>query len=82
MGCSKSDSVPENEIHKILWNFDTNWSPLPARRPDLEMINKKNITVPANDKVKMKESQKKKKKKKKIDKYLDMARELKKTNKL
>ena len=50
-----------------------------ARRPDLVTVNKKqrtcrieNIAVPANHRVKLKKS-------KKRDKYLDLARELKKT---
>ena len=51
---------------------------IPARRPDLIIINKKKRTckivdfaVPADHRIKQKESEKK-------DKYLDLARELKK----
>ena len=51
---------------------------IPARRPDLIIINKKkrickiiNFTVPADHRIKLKESEKK-------DKYLNPARELKK----
>ena len=73
-------SVQENETHKLLWDFDIQMDPLiSARRPDLIIINKKKRTckivdfaVPANLRIKLKESEKK-------DKYLDLARELKKT---
>ena len=34
----KPESVQEKETHKILWDFD---HPIPARRPDLVLINKK-----------------------------------------
>ena len=51
---------------------------IPARRPDLIIINKKkrtckivNFAVPADHRIKLKECEKK-------DKYLDLARELKK----
>ena len=72
-----------NDTHKLLWNFNIQMDPLiPARRPDL-IINKKkkkkkkrtckivDFAVPADHRVKLKECEKK-------DKYLDLARELKK----
>ena len=72
----KPESVLENEVHKILWDFEIQTDHLiPARRPDLVVINKKQKTcrlvdfsVLADHKVKSKESEKK-------DKYLDLARE-------
>ena len=75
----KPESVLENETHKILWDFEIKTDHLiPARRPDLVLINKKERTcqlvdfaVPADHRVKLKENEK-------IDKYLDLARELKK----
>ena len=68
-----------NDSHKLLWDFDIQTDHLiPARRPDLIIINKKKRTckrvdfaVPADYMIKQKESEKK-------DKYLDLARELKK----
>ena len=71
--------VLENDAHKLLWNFDIHTDPLiSARRPDLKIINKKNISskvidfaVPADHRIKLRECEKK-------DKYLDLARELKK----
>ena len=61
-------------MHKILWDFEIKTDHLiPARRPDLVLINKKERTcqlvdfaVPANHWVKLKENEK-------IDKYLDLA---------
>ena len=75
----KPESVLENETHKILWDFEIQTDHLiTARRPDLVLINKKKRTcqivdfaVPADHRVKLKEIEKK-------DKYLDLARELKK----
>ena len=75
--------VLENDTHKLLWDFDIQTDHLiPARRPDLIIINKKkkkkrtckivDFAVPADHRIKQKESEKK-------DKYLDFARELKKT---
>ena len=71
--------VQENPTHKLLWEFNIQTDHLiPARRPDVIIINKKNkickiddFAVPADHKINMKES-------KKEDKYLDLARELKK----
>ena len=71
--------VVENGTHKLLWDFDIHMNHLiTARRPDLIIINKKKRTckivdfaVPADHRIKLKECEKK-------DKYLDLARELKK----
>ena len=76
------EPVQENDTHKLLWDFDIPMDYLiSARRPDLIIINnnKKNKTskivdfaVPADHRIKLKECEKK-------DKYLDLARKLKKT---
>ena len=68
-------------MHKLLWDFNIQPDHLiPARRPDLIIINKKkkkrickivDFAVPADHRINLKESEKK-------DKYLDLARELKK----
>ena len=72
--------VLENDSHKLLWDFNIQTDHLiPARRPDLIIINKKkkrtckivDFAVPADHRIKQKECEKK-------DKYLDLARELKK----
>ena len=71
--------VLENNTHKLLWDFDIHTDHLiSARGPNLIIINKKkrtfkivNFAVPADHKIKLKECEKK-------DKYLDLARELKK----
>ena len=71
--------VLENATHKILWDFNIQTDHLiPARRPGLIIINKKKWTyqivdfaVPVDHRIKLKECEKK-------DKYLDLARELKK----
>ena len=73
--------VLENDSHKLLWDFNIQTGHLiPARRPDLIIINKKkkkrtwkivDFAVPAHHRIKLKEYEKK-------DKYLDLARELKK----
>ena len=71
--------VLENDSHKLLWDFNIQTDHLiPARRPDLIIINKKKRTckivdfaVQADHTIKLKECEKK-------DKYLDLARELKK----
>ena len=72
--------VLENDTHKLLWDFNIQTDQLiPARRPDLIIINKKKkrickiveFAVPADHWINLKESEKK-------DKYLDLARELKK----
>ena len=72
--------VLENNTHKLLWDFDIHTDHLiSARRPNLIIINKKKRTfkivdyaIPADHRIKLKECEKK-------DKYLDLARELKKT---
>ena len=73
--------VLENDSHKLLWDFDIQTDHLiPARRPDLIIINKKkkkrtckivDFAVPADHRIKQKENEKK-------DEYFDLARELKK----
>ena len=78
--------VLENDTHKLLWDFNIQTDHLIlARRPDLIIINKKkkkkkkekrickivDFVVPANHRINLKEWEKK-------DKYLDLARELKK----
>ena len=70
---------PENNTHKLLWDFDIHTDHLiSARRPDLIIFNKKkrpckivDFAVLADHRIKMKECEKK-------DKHLDLARELKK----
>ena len=71
--------VQENDTHKLQWDFDIQTDHLiSARRPDLIIINKKNKSVKLSTYVsrfttiKIKECEKR-------DKYLDLARELKKT---
>ena len=78
-------SVLENDAHKLLWDFYIQSGHLiTARRPDLIIINKKKkkkkekenlqicrFSVPADHRIKLKECEKK-------DKYLNLARELKK----
>ena len=71
--------VLENDTHKLLLDFGIYTDRLISpRRPDLIIINKKKRTckivdfaVPADDRIKLKECEKK-------DKYMDLARELKK----
>ena len=71
--------VRENDTHKLLWDFNIKTDHLiPARRSDLIIIKKKKRTckivdfdVPVDHRINLKECEKK-------DKYLDLARELKK----
>ena len=71
--------VQENDTHKLLWDFNIQTDHLIlARRPDLIIINKKkrickivDFAVPVDHRVNLKECEKK-------DKYLDLARWLKK----
>ena len=76
--------VLENDTHKLLWDFDIHTDHLISpRRPDLIIIKKKrkkkkkrtckivDFAVLADHRIKLKESSKK-------DKYLNLARELKK----
>ena len=73
------EPILENATHKLLWDFNIQTDHLiSARRPDLIIINKKKRTckivdfaIPADHRIKLKECEKK-------DKYLDLARELKK----
>ena len=72
--------VRENDLHKLLWDFNIQTDHLiPARRPDLIIINKRtrickivDFAVPVDHGINLKKCEKK-------DKYLDLARELKKT---
>ena len=73
------ESILENEMHKLLWNFEIQTDHLiSARRPDLVIIRKKrtyrivDFAVPADHRGRIKESEKR-------DKYLNLAREVKKT---
>ena len=71
--------VLENDTHNLLWDFYIQTDHLiSARKPDLIIINKKKRTckivdfaVLTDHRIKLKENEKK-------DKYLDLARELKK----
>ena len=71
--------VLENDSHKFLWDFNIQTDDLiPARRPDIIIINKGkrickivDFAVLADHRINLKEGEKK-------DKYLDLARELKK----
>ena len=71
--------IDRYDSHKLLWDFNIQTDHLiPARRPDLIIINKRkrickivDFAVPADHRINLKESEKK-------DKYLDLARELKK----
>ena len=76
--------VIENDTHRLLWDFNIHSDQLiSTRRPDLIIINNNNnnnnkqnlqnvdFAVPADHRIKLKECNKK-------DKYLDVARELKK----
>ena len=68
-------SVWENDTYKLLWDFDTQIDHLiSARQPALMIINKKkensqnvDFAVPANHRIKLKESEIK-------DKYLGLAK--------
>ena len=79
--------VQENATHKLLWDFNIQTDhPISTRRPDLIIINNNkkkkkreertckivDFAVPADHRIKLKECEKR-------DKYLDLARELKKT---
>ena len=71
--------VLENDTHKLSWDFDKHTDHLiSARRTDLLIINKikriwkiVDFAVPTDHRIKLKECEKK-------DKYVDLARELKK----
>ena len=74
-----TEKVLENETHKILWDSKIQTDHLiSAWRPDLVKVKKKkriyrnvNFVIPADHSVKLKKSEKR-------NKYLDLARELKK----
>ena len=74
----ETECVLDNEIHTILLDFEIQTHHLiPPRRLDIDLIDKKKETchivdfaVSASFKVKVKESEK-------LDKYWDLARELK-----
>ena len=78
-GTYTTQHLSERMTHKLLCDFDIQTDHLiSARRPGIIVINKKkrtwkigNFAVLANHSIKLKESEKK-------DKYLDLARELKK----
>ena len=79
VGVCTTQTLSYKMKHKLLWDFDIQTNHLNlARRPDLTIIEKKktwrivHFTVPANHKVKSKESEKKRM-------YLDQARVLEKT---
>ena len=74
--------VLENDTHKLLWDFNLQTDHrIPPRRPDLRIINQKkkkkrickivDFAIPVDHRINLKECEKK-------DKYLDLARELKK----
>ena len=76
-------TVLENDTHKFIWDFDIHTDHLiSARRPDNNNQQQKkkkkrtskivDFAVPADHRIKLKECEKK-------DKYLDLAKELKKT---
>ena len=73
------EPVLENDLHKLLWDFNIQTDHLIlARRPDLIIIKKKekrickivDFAVLADNRINLKEGEKK-------DKYIDLARELK-----
>ena len=67
----KPESVQENEMHKILLDFEIQMDDqIPARRPDLVLIKKRTCYSSSRPQTKNKSE--------KINKYLDLARELKK----
>ena len=72
---SNSKYAQENEIHKILKYFEIQTDhPIPVRRLDIALqrtCHLVDFNVPANQRVKIKDSEK-------IDRYLDLAREMKK----
>ena len=73
----KPAPVLKTDTHKLLWDFDLHTDHLiSARRPDNNKQNKRtckivDFAVPADHRIKLKEWEKR-------DKYLDLARELKK----
>ena len=74
------ESVLENVMYKILWDFyrETDLQ-IPARRPDLVLINQKKRTCHPVDFAVLVGHRMKIKQSKTIDKYMDFASELKTT---
>ncbi len=79
-GICTTQNLSKKMTHKLLWDFDIHTGHLiSARRPNLIIINNKkkrickivDFTVPADHRIKLKEWEK-------MDKYLELARELKK----
>ena len=72
----KPEFVLDNQAHKVLWDFGIQTDPrILARRPDLLIVKKRpcrtfDFAMSADHRIKIKENEK-------IDKYLDLARELK-----
>ena len=76
----KPESVLENETHKILRDFETQTDHLNAdRRLDIMIINKEKENLSYSVLCRFCGSQSENKRKENIDKYFDLARELKKT---
>ena len=70
----KPEFVFENETHKILLDFVIKTDHLiPARRPDLQLINKKKRILHLVDFVVPTDQRGKRKEIENIDKYLDLA---------
>ena len=66
-------SVLDNDTHKLLWDFDIQTDHLiSAERQDQRICKIVDFAVPADRRIKLKEREK-------TDKYLDLAREWKKT---
>ena len=71
------ESVQENEPRKVLWDIEVQTDHLiSAQRPDLVLVNKQkktcrmvDVAVPADRRIKLKESEKR-------DKYLELADKL------
>ena len=75
----KPESILENDLLKIRWDFEIQMDHLIlARRPDLEFINKKKRTCCFVDFIVLKDHRVKIKGSKKTNKYLGLTRELKK----
>ena len=73
------ESVPENETHKVVWDFDIQTDhQISARRPYLVIVNKKQKTYWIVEFTALVDHRGKLKVGKKRDKYMDLAKELKK----
>ena len=62
--------VLENDTHKLLWDFDIHTDPLIKKKRICKIVD---FAVPADYRIKLKECEKK-------NRYLDLARELKRKN--